>query len=280
MPTYRLTIEYDGSKFSGWQTQVEQRTVQGVLLKVLRELTGDDELTLHGAGRTDAGVHALAQVASLRCARRLVADRLLARLERALPADLAVLDLRPAADRFHARHDAVARCYRYQIARRRSAFGKRATWWIADPLDPEPMRAAAARFVGRHDFAAFARPGHRAPSTIVVVDGCELWELGELILLRVVASHFLWGQVRRMVGALAAVGRGAAGPDDVALWLDGSAPPPEPAAPAAGLFLERVWYPGEPRALPPPAPVGVPWSHLERRNEGGDRRPPARRRRS
>jgi tRNA pseudouridine38-40 synthase len=279
MPTYRLTIEYDGSKFSGWQTQVEQRTVQGVLVRVLRELTSDDELMLQGAGRTDAGVHALGQVASLRCARRLAVDSLLARLERALPADLAVLDIRPVADGFHARHDAVARSYRYQITRRRSAFGKRATWWIGDPLDVERMRAAAALFVGRHDFSAFARPGHRAPSTIVVVDECGLWELGELILLRVVASHFLWGQVRRMVGALATVGRSAAEPGDVARWLDKTAPPPALAAPAAGLFLERVCYPGEPRTLPLPTPVGVPWPDRDAPPGAGAAHPPRRPRR-
>jgi tRNA pseudouridine38-40 synthase len=272
MPTYRLTIEYDGSKFSGWQTQLKQRTVQGVLISALRELLDDQGLTLQGAGRTDAGVHALGQVASLRCARRFAVDRILDRLERDLPSDLAVLDIRPAADGFHARHDAVARCYRYQITRRRSAFGKRATWWVDGALDVDRMRTAAGLFVGRHDYAAFARAGHKAPSTIVVVDECTLWELGELVLLRLVASHFLWGQVRRMVGALVAVGRGAAAPSDVPRWLDGSAPPPEPAAPGSGLFLERVHYPGEPRELPPPAPVGVPW--LDREwgggREGGD----------
>ena len=266
MPTYRLTIEYDGSKFSGWQTQLKHRTVQGVLISALRELLGDDGLTLQGAGRTDAGVHALGQVASLRCARGFAVDRILDRLEHALPSDLAVLDIRPAAAGFHARHDAVARCYRYQITRRRSAFGKRATWWVDDALDVDRMRAAAGLFVGRHDYAAFARAGHKAPSTIVVVDDCGLWEFGELVLLRIIASHFLWGQVRRMVGALVAVGRGAAAASDVPRWLDGSAPPPEPAAPGSGLFLERVHYPGEPRALPTPAPIGVPW--LQRDREG------------
>ena len=170
MPTYRLTIEYDGSKFSGWQTQLKHRTVQGVLISALRELLGDDGLTLQGAGRTDAGVHALGQVASLRCARGFAVDHILNRLEHALPSDLAVLDIRPAAAGFHARHDAVARCYRYQITRRRSAFGKRATWWVDGALDVDRMRAAAGLFVGRHDYAAFARAGHKAPSTIVVVD--------------------------------------------------------------------------------------------------------------
>ncbi len=259
MPSYRLTIEYDGSKFCGWQTQVRQRTVQGVLVDVLRGLLGDSRLTLQGAGRTDAGVHALAQVASLRCARSFAIGRVMEDLARALPSDLAVLDIRPAAESFHARHDAVARCYLYQVIRRRSAFGKRSTWWLGGDLDVKGMRSAAAHFAGRHDFAAFARSGHTAPSTIVVVEDCRLWEVGELVLIRILASHFLWGQVRRMVGALVAVGRGAAEPEDAPGWLTGSVPPPEPAAPSSGLFLEAVFYPGEPRELPPPAPIGVPW---------------------
>ncbi len=258
MPSYRLTIEYDGSKFSGWQTQVRQRTVQGVLVSALRELLGDSRLTLQGAGRTDAGVHALAQVASLRCDRTFAIGRVMDDLAHNLPSDVAVLEIRPAAESFHARHDAVARCYLYQIIRRRSAFGKKSTWWLGGDLDLEGMRAAAAQFVGRHDYAAFARSGHTAPSTVVVVEDCRLWEVGELVMIRILASHFLWGQVRRMVGALAAVGRGKADPEDAPGWLGGSAPPPEPAAPAAGLFLEAVFYPGEPRDLPPPAPVGVP----------------------
>ena len=260
MPTYRLTIEYDGNKFSGWQTQLRHRTVQGTLIAALGEILGDSRITLQGAGRTDAGVHALAQVASLRCERPMDIPRVLRRLERVLSSDLAVLDIRPAPERFHARHDAAARWYRYQVTRRRSAFGTKVTWWVDDPLDVERMRAAAVHFVGRHDYGAFVRSGHQAPSTVVVVEACRLWELGELVLIRIGASHFLWGQVRRMVGALVAVGRGAADPDDVPRWLSGETPPPESAAPASGLFLEAVLYPGDPHELPPPVPVGVPWS--------------------
>jgi tRNA pseudouridine38-40 synthase len=131
------------------------------------------------------------------------------------------------------------------------------------------MSRAAVHFCGRHDFAAFARSGHQAPSTIVVVEDCKAFELGDLVLLRIIASHFLWGQVRRMVGALTAVGRGLAEPDDLPRWLAGTAPPPEPAAPSSGLFLEAVRYRGEPRELPPPVPVGLPWT-VPARNRGGN----------
>ena len=259
MPTYRLLVEYDGTKFAGWQVQASGRTVQGVLLETLRRLTGEQGLDLQGAGRTDAGVHALGQVASLRCRRPVEPVRLARDLERELPADLAVLDVRQAPKGFHARHDALSRAYRYQIARRRSAFGKRTTWWVPENLDARAMARGAAAFVGRHDFRAFARRAGEAESTGVEVEACEVAEVGEFVLLRLVASHFLWNQVRRMVGALVTIGRGEAAPTDVSAWLSGGAQPPLLAAPAAGLFLEAVRYPDEPWELPPLEPVGVPW---------------------
>jgi tRNA pseudouridine38-40 synthase len=257
VPTYRLTIEYDGSKFVGWQVQPRGRTVQGVLLEALREVTGERGIDLQGAGRTDAGVHALGQVASLRCRSSLDPRRVVGELERALPADVAVLELHPSPRSFHARHDAVARAYRYQLAQRRSAFGKRFTWWVGE-LDADRMRTGAVAFVGRHDFASFAKRAAEAESTIVEVESCEVAAHGSLIIVRLVASHFLWAQVRRMVGALVAIGRGEAEPADAERWLNGSESPPALAAPAAGLFLEAVRYPGEAWALPPLTPIGVP----------------------
>ena len=258
MPTYRLLIEYEGTKFSGWQVQASGRTVQGVLLDTLRTVTGERGLDLQGAGRTDAGVHALGQVASLRCRAPLRPLGLLRDLERDLPADLAVLDLRPAPRGFHARHDAVARAYRYQIATRRSAFGKRTSWWVEGGLDEAAMREAAGRFAGRHDFRAFARRAGEAESTLVEVEAVEVAAFAGSVQLRIVASHFLWNQVRRMVGALVTVGRGEAPAADVARWLAGRVPAPPLAAPAAGLFLEAVRYPDEAWSLPALAPLGLP----------------------
>lgn len=259
MPTYRLLIEYDGTKFSGWQVQAHGRTVQGTLVETLRKLTGERELDLQGAGRTDAGVHALGQVASLRSRRPLDPTRLARELEQELPADLAVLEVQPASRGFHARHDALARAYRYQIARRRSAFGKRTTWWVLEDLDVSAMAGGAAAFVGRHDFRAFAKRAKGPESTLVEVETCEVAPVGDFVLLRLVASHFLWNQVRRMVGTLVAIGLGEAAPGDVPDWLSGAAQPPLLAAPAAGLFLEAVRYPDQPWELPPLDPVGVPW---------------------
>jgi tRNA pseudouridine38-40 synthase len=259
MPTYRLLIEYDGTRFAGWQVQASGRTVQGVLLEALRELTGDREVDLQGAGRTDAGVHALGQVASLRCRCLLDPARLWHDLERHLPADVAVLEVRAANRGFHARHDALARAYRYQVTCRRSAFGKRTTWWVEGTLDTGAMVRAAEAFVGRHDFRALAKRGGEGASTHVEVEACEIRAVGDLVLVRLVASHFLWNQVRCMVGALVTVGRHAATPDDVPLWLAGTAAPPLLAAPAAGLFLEAVRYRDEPWELPQLVPLGVPW---------------------
>jgi tRNA pseudouridine38-40 synthase len=259
MPTYRLLIEYDGTKFGGWQVQAGGRTVQGVLLDTLRTLTGERGLDLQGAGRTDAGVHALGQVASLRCRRPHEPDRLRRELESVLPPDLAVLEVRSARRGFHARHDALARAYRYQIARRRSAFGKRSTWWVPEELDVAAMARAAAAFAGRHDFRAFTKRAGKAESTLVEVEAFEVAQAGEFVLARLVASHFVWNQVRRMIGALVVIGRGEAAPGDVPAWLSGAAQPPLVAAPAAGLFLEAVRYPDEPWQLPPLEPVGVPW---------------------
>jgi len=258
VPTYRLTIEYDGTKFCGWQVQAQGRTVQGVLLAALREVLGEAEADLQGAGRTDAGVHALGQVASLRCRRAVAPARLLDELERTLPADVAVVAVQPAPRSFHARHDATGRSYVYQISRRRSAFGKRVSWWIREPLELGRMRAAAQQFVGRHDFRAFVKRRSEQESTLVEVERGEVEEVGQVVLVRFLASHFLWNQVRRMVGALVAVGRGEARVEDVPRWLAGTAAPPPLAAPAAGLFLEAVRYPGEPRQLPPLRPLALP----------------------
>lgn len=258
MPTYRLLLEYDGSRFGGWQVQASGRTVQGVLLDALRELTGEREVDLQGAGRTDAGVHALGQVASFRCRRRVHPGEALRALDRLLPQDLAVRRFEPAPPAFHARHDAISRAYRYQISTRRSAFGKRFTWWVPERLDPASMQAAAAQFAGRHDFAAFAKRRAAAESTLVEVESCSATSVGSLVLVRVVASHFLWNQVRRMVGVLVEVGRGGVSPAAVPTWLDRRVPPPALAAPASGLFLEAVRYRGEPWALPPLQPIGVP----------------------
>lgn len=259
MPRFRLLIEYNGTRYSGWQIQRNARTVQGALVDAAQAVTGRrDRLELYGAGRTDAGVHAIGQVAHLDVATTLPPATLLARLNEALPSDIHIRDLRVASHRFHARHDAIARRYVYQVSRRRSAFAKPYVWWVRDPLDVGAMRRAAATFVGRLDFEAFSDDDAGEKSTLVEVDEVAIVEEGALVLIRVTGSHFLWRMVRRMVGVLVRVGTGdlrpdavvrllASGGEDVARWT----------APASGLFLEQVIYPGEALEADPRGPMRI-----------------------
>lgn len=255
MPTYRLTIEYEGTRYRGWQEQKNARTVAGEIRRAV-EATVGERVELGGSGRTDAGVHALAQVAHLKTAEKLRREEVLRAVNEALPADIHVLSMEPAGDRFHARHNATARSYLYQISRRRTALAKRFVWWVRRPLDLGAMRAGAMLLAGRHDFARFCEKPQEQTSTIVVVERCEVASEGELVLVRVVASHFLWKMVRRIVGTLVEVGGGALSLGELEALLEtdraqasGGHLPAETTAPPSGLFLERVLYAGD-------APIG------------------------
>lgn len=260
MPRFKLTIEYAGTRYSGWQIQKNARTVQGEIDRAARAVTNRKDFELYGSGRTDAGVHAIAQVAHLDVVTNLPPETLRRRLNDELPADINVLDARIVPHRFHARHDAVARRYLYQIATRRTAFAKPFVWWIKEPLDVDAMRKAAAVFVGMHDFAAFSAahaPGVRRaaddeePSSLVRLERLEIGTEGSLLLVGVEGSHFLWKMVRRLVGVIAAVGRGELPADQAAGFLaETSEAPARLTAPASGLFLERVFYKGDPRDVP------------------------------
>ena len=272
MPRFKLTIEYAGTKYSGWQKQKNARTVQGEIERAIGAAIRDNTFEFMGSGRTDAGVHALRQVAHLDLRKTLPAETLRRGINDELPADIHVLAVDSVPHRFHARHGAVARSYLYQIARRRSAFAKPFVWWVKEPLDLERMTQAAARFNGMHDFQAFSDDDPEEKSTDVLVEDVAIGEDGDLILVRVGGSHFIWKMVRRMVGVLVEVGKGQLDPSDVAGFLSGNPPPsrgalrrtgselPTPAsltAPASGLFLERVFYEGDQRSLPlmPAVPV-------------------------
>lgn len=256
MPRFKLTIEYAGTRYRGWQVQANAKTVAGEISHAVEAATGVRRFELYGAGRTDAGVHALAQVAHLQIDTRLGAGILLSRINDELPGDINVLDLARAPQRFHARHDAVARSYVYQIARRRTAFSKPYVWWVREDLDLPRMEAAAQRFVGLRDYRAFSADDRADAESRVQVDRVEVLDAAPLILVRVVGSHFLWRMVRRMVGVLVAVGRHEMQPADVdRLLTDASGETASLTAPASGLFLERVYYPGDP--IPAAEPPGV-----------------------
>jgi tRNA pseudouridine38-40 synthase len=255
MPTYKLTIEYEGTRYSGWQAQGNtQKTIQGHLLRAAREVLG--EVDLGGAGRTDAGVHAIAQVAHLRTRKALDPQLIAHKLNDLLPHDINILDVARARDDFHARHDAISRVYLYQIATRRTAFAKPFVWWIKDRLDVDAMTRAAEAIAGRHDFSAFTDKRLKEDeSRIVVVERCELAGAGDLILVRIAASHFLWKMVRKLISLLVEIGRG--NEKDVRSRLSAKAEPWAPTAPPSGLFLETILYEGEKfnRPLMPIVPV-------------------------
>jgi len=258
--TFRLEVEYEGTRYAGWQRQPNARTVQGELLKAAEALFGT-RAEVGGSGRTDAGVHALAQVAHLRAggASAVSAREVEVGLNRSLPHDINVLAVAPAPANFHARHDAVARYYLYQISTRRTAFAKPFVWWVRDRLNVEMMNDAARLFAGRHDFRSFSEPAADGGSTLVHVAASEVYASGGLILFRFGASHFLWKMVRRMVGALVEVGRGNLSAGDVRALLEGDSREPAAwTAPPSGLFLERVLYQGErpPEGRGPAFPVG------------------------
>jgi tRNA pseudouridine38-40 synthase len=281
VPRFKLTIEYAGTKYSGWQKQKNARTVQGELEQAIAAGTREKTFEFMGSGRTDAGVHALRQVAHLDLRKPLPAETLRRAVNDNLPADIHVLAVDSVPHRFHARHGAIARSYLYQVSRRRTAFAKPYVWWVKEPLDLDRMQDAATRFTGMHDFQAFSDDDPEEKSTDVLVEEVTLAESGDLILVRVGGSHFIWKMVRRMVGVLVEIGKGNLEVDHVSDLLSAGsstfalratadqkdpaprtrrARPAELTAPASGLFLERVFYQGDQRQWPlqPATPVGPP----------------------
>jgi tRNA pseudouridine38-40 synthase len=247
----KVTLEYAGTRYSGWQIQKNARTVQGEVERAIRAGLERARFELYASGRTDAGVHALAQVAHLDVDTTLPPESIRRRVNDALPSDINLLRVECVRRTFHARHDAVARSYIYQVARRRTAFAKPFVWWVKDALDVGRMREAAAPFVGRHDFRYFSDDDPDEKSTEVVLEALEIHEDGDLILVHAEASHFLWKMVRRLVGVLVEAGRGQLPPERSGRLLDEPSPlVARLTAPASGLFLERVYYPGDSRDQP------------------------------
>lgn len=251
MARFKVSIEYAGTKYSGWQIQKNARTVQGELTRAIAEVTSQKQFELYGSGRTDAGVHALEQVAHLDIITSIPAETLRRRINDALPSDIHLLKVELAQRKFHARHDAVSRSYLYQISRRRTAFAKQFVWWVRDDLDLVRMHAAADAFSGMKDFRSFTDDSADEKSTVVAIDRIDLAEDGDLVLVRVEGSHFLWKMVRRMVGVMVDVAIGGTTLEKAASFLrEDSNIPATLTAPASGLFLERVYYRGDDRRPP------------------------------
>jgi tRNA pseudouridine38-40 synthase len=204
---FKLTIEYAGTRYSGWQIQKNAKTVQGEIERAINAATGQRDFELYGSGRTDAGVHALAQVAHLDIATTLPADTLRRKINDELPADINILLVEKVRHKFHARHDAIGRTYLYQVSRRRTAFAKPYVWWVKEALDLAQMQDAASRFVGFHDFKSFSDANPREGSTEVLLETLDVRDDGDLVVFRVDGSHFIWKLVRRLVGVIVEVGR-------------------------------------------------------------------------
>lgn len=264
MTRWKLILEYDGTRYSGWQEQKNSRTVAGDLRAAAEKVLGGP-VELDGAGRTDAGVHAIAQVARLKARRPMPAAALQRALNDELPKDINILHIAEVHGEFDPRRSALRRYYLYQICTRRTAFAKKYVWWIRDPLNLDAMRAAAGMLAGKHDFERFCEKRGDEPSTIVVVESAEFAVSGNLILFRIAASHYLWRMVRRIIGTLAEVGRGTLTAEEFGMLITSPTLPrklrsfsiPAHTAPPSGLFLERVVYgkSDEPRPIAPVIPV-------------------------
>jgi len=245
MPRYKLTIEYDGSGFSGWQRQENGPSIQQALEEAFFALTAQTML-VQGAGRTDAGVHAGGQVAHVDLAR----DWNPWRLREAINAHLvgrpiAVLEVEPAADDFDARRSAVRRHYLYRIVNRRAplTFELRRAWHVKHGLDAGAMQDAAQMLIGKHDFSTFRDSQCQANSPLRTLDRLEVTRLGDQIEFSVGARSFLHRQVRSMVGSLVEVGSGKWRPADLRAALEAADRSRcGPVAPACGLYLARVEY--------------------------------------
>lgn len=249
MTRWRLIIEYDGGPFMGWQRQEHGPSVQQTLESAIEQMTGE-QAVFTGAGRTDAGVHALAMSAHVDIARTLTPHRLREGLNALVrPQPVSVLDVTPVADDWHARFSCVGRRYLYRILNRRAppALDRRRVWHIAVPLNVEEMKEGAAMLVGRHDFTTFRSAQCQSESPVKTLDSLQVGQVGEEIQIEAAARSFLHHQVRSMVGCLALVGRGEWNAGNIRNALEArdrsalgfNAPP-------HGLYFVEALYPADP----------------------------------
>ena len=251
MPTVKLIIEYDGSRYAGWQRQPDQPTVQEAVETALFQLT-QQTVSVIGAGRTDSGVHALGQVVSFRISRDWTPYEWTRGFNARLPADIAVLSADIMPDGFHARYSASGKLYEYRILNRpeRPAIERDYLWHVYKPLDHEAMRQAASFLIGSHDFTSFEGSLTRNDDPICSLQQLSLTRRGDNLIIQAYADRFLKQMVRAIVGTLVEVGHAKRSPQSLAAVLAAKdRPAAGRTAPPQGLFLVRVDYESSPQPL-------------------------------
>lgn len=242
---FKLTIEYDGTAYHGWQKQKNERTIQGEIEKALLRMTGAKS-TLIGSGRTDAGVHAFEQVANFFCDKNIKPENFRKGLDSILPGDIVIKDCVPADSKFHARFDVKSKIYNYKILNRKisSAVDRNFSWFIKKPLNKPAIQSAIRHILGKHDFQAFEGAGSpRANSIRTVLKAGLEQSVNEYITFYIEGNGFLRFMVRNIVGTLVEVGRGKITPDDFKIiLLSKNRQLAGATAPAHGLFLMKVKY--------------------------------------
>lgn len=272
MPRYKLTLEYDGTPFVGWQRQDNGLSVQQVLEDAVRGFVGED-VTVHGSGRTDAGVHALGQVAHITLSRDYPVDTVRKAInQHMIPHAVSVLGVEAVADDFHARFSALSRSYRYCIINRRArlALARDRAWHVPLPLDAEAMHRAGQDLLGNHDFTTFRSARCQAKSPVKTLDALSVERRGDEVWLYTRAQSFMHNQVRAMVGSLKMVGAGKWPESRIAEALaarDRSAC--GPTAPACGLYFDTVIF-GARRWGPDGPPQGIGGPDGPPDDNGGD----------
>ncbi len=245
LKNFRLTIEYDGTLYHGWQRQKDRRTIQGEIEKALKIMT-KKRVVLTGSGRTDAGVHAVGQVANFHCGTKIVPEAFLKGINSLIQKDIVIRDCRLIDERFHARYDAFSKTYRYRILNRKmpAAIGSQYAWFIRKELKLDPMRRALQHIIGTHDFKAFEGTGSPRSNTVRSVIKADIFKKNtDFLIFEVTADGFLRYMVRNIVGTLVDVGTGKITPEDFkGIHLSRNRSSAGKTAPPHGLFLMHVRY--------------------------------------
>lgn len=241
---FRLDLEFDGTRYSGWQSQKDAETVQGQLKQAAVKVL-DSSVDIQGCGRTDRGVHGMNYTAHLETGITMSPAKLKNALNKALPHDIAILGLKKAGDRFHARHNCIARSYVYRYSMVKSVFDRRYSWNQPELVKIPEMEVAARLFTGMHDFTSFTEARivkKKSPMVNILYSGIS--REGDTLVFRIIGSHFLWKMVRRCAGLLAAVGQGVHSGGEVELFLQnpGITDLKQLTAPAKGLFFEQAFF--------------------------------------